>query len=203
MKLKKFVKLKPRVSRKFDSFNIKVKGKPGLKILVNQDSKLKTAVRGVFSKRGAATLAAGTAVGFGINELHNYIQSNSGCFLRKRDGEVCKVKSLSCCQPSSVRSLSFCESEPPELVDACNGFDEDKEGSCCRLCNCEHYGCLPGQKMECRRPTVAEALSHFAQGLTTSLLGWLWIPLLWLGCIAAAVILVLWLVRDKTRWQNK
>ncbi|GIY64792.1 uncharacterized protein CEXT_420531 [Caerostris extrusa] len=73
----------------------------------------------------------------------------------------------------------------------CNGFDEDVEQTCCRMCDCQFTNCLPNQTMECRRPSVGEALSHFSQSLTSnvwSFLGALMPWIYWVGCVLTGLL---------------
>ncbi|GFQ84519.1 uncharacterized protein TNCT_311261 [Trichonephila clavata] len=58
---------------------------------------------------------------------------------------VCKVKSLSCCQPEAVDKVPYCPDQQT-LGNPCNGYNEDVEKTCCRLCDCQYNNCLPHQK---------------------------------------------------------
>lgn len=191
--LKKFVLKKPKVKKVYNVYNFKVKSKAGLRSVVLKNSRLKNTISALFSKKGLYTAAGVTAVGLGISKINDYIQANSGCFMRSGE-KVCKVDTLSCCQPKEVEGMEICPHIPEFYKNTCEKFDEDKENSCCRLCDCETYGCLPGQKMECNRPTVGEALSYFAQGATISAFGWMtsMIPwwLLWgIGGLIAFIVI--------------
>ncbi|GFY38826.1 uncharacterized protein TNIN_3511 [Trichonephila inaurata madagascariensis] len=115
-----------------------------------------------FSKKAFALVTGGTLIGLGTHYVNEYIQQHSGCFLHEKGRVLCKVKELSCRQPNAVDDLPFC-SLPSLNSNVCDGFDEDAERSCCRLCDCRHQQCAPGQELKCARPTVGEALSYFAK----------------------------------------
>lgn len=149
------------VSKKFNNFKVIPKSKRGLKALVNKNDALKKTFNAVFSKKGLAVAATGTAIGAGVASVWNYIESNSGCFKKRIDGSVCKYKEFSCCQKDSLDNVDFCEGSE-KLTNVCDNFDEEKEKTCCRLCDCKYGHCLPNETMQCQRPTVADALNHFA-----------------------------------------
>jgi hypothetical protein len=176
--LKGFSKIRPRVSAKFKNFDVRVKGRKALRRMIQKDSFLRQTVKSLFSKKGILAIGATTAVGIGITKIQEYIDANSGCFLFHNDDRICKVKSLSCCQNGPVQGIEFCKEETDELERVCDQFDEDDlsaQESCCLLCDCHGYGgCLPGETMECRRPTVAEAVSFFAQNAVSGISGWIW-----------------------------
>lgn len=198
---KKFLVRKPNVARKFRVYKGSVKNVKHLDGIVKQDSALRKVISAVFSKRGLKITAASTVVGVGVSYINNYIQSNSGCFLTSNTS-VCKVRDLSCCQPDPVEGVPFC----PGIFkkNACSGFNEEKEDSCCRLCDCKYSKCLPDQTLECRRPTIGEALSHYAQGMTSGLLSYLefflkifyWVAGMGVGILA---IWLAWKMYQKTR----
>lgn len=164
---KKWVLRPAKVSRKFKPFTNTIKSAGQLSTLVAKNKALRKVINRVFSKFTVKLALGSTAVGVGISYINNYIQSNSGCFLKSHD-TVCKVKELSCCQPEAVDNLSFCALNILH-PDPCNGYDEDTEKSCCKLCDCKYQNCLPHQTMECRRPTVGEALAHYAGEITSSI----------------------------------
>lgn len=107
-------------------------------------------------------------MGYGIRSIVQYIESNLGCFLQDKES-VCKVQSLSCCQKNSVEGVPFCD-ERLGMTNVCNNFNEEVEKTCCRLCNCEYYNCLPNQTLECQRPTIGEALTYFTQNVSDTVL---------------------------------
>jgi hypothetical protein len=164
---KKFVTRRPRVSKQYRAYNLSVKNAKGLEIIINKNTRLRKLVSVLFSSKTLALAATSTVIGVGISKINDYIQSNSGCFLISND-TVCKVRALSCCQPEPVNNIAFCP-EIPLGYDPCHGYDEDKEKECCKLCSCQESDCLPHQTMECRRPTIAEALSYYAQGLSSDI----------------------------------
>lgn len=184
MMLKGFSKTKPSVPSKFKKFDIKIssksRGRKTLESMIKKNSLLRKTIDGVFSKKGLFAIGTTAAIGIGVSKIHEYIEANSGCFLQGRN-DVCKMRSLSCCQNGAVQGVEFCQ-EPVEqanqLKNVCDGFDEDDptvQESCCLLCDCRTYGgCLPGESMECRRPTVAEAISFYTQSTMSGLTGWMW-----------------------------
>lgn len=189
--------LKPvKTSRSFQRFATTAKSLNHLEAIVKKNKALKRAIGSLFNKTTAKLAVGATAVGIGVSYINEYIQSNSGCFIKSNDS-VCKVKELSCCQPDKVENVPFCSLSPLPLPDPCQGFNEDTENTCCRYCNCNVNHCLPHQTMECRRPTIAEALSHYAQRWTTSF--WQAITdmfpwLIWILSILGVVI-AMWLGR--------
>lgn len=105
----------------------------------------------------------------GSQYVNDYIKQNSGCFLYEGDEIKCKVKELSCCQPDPVPELPFCNWNLDNSF--CNGYDEEKEDSCCQFCDCQHHTCLPNQELKCRRPTVGEALTYFSDKVSDNVFG--------------------------------
>ncbi|GIY03989.1 uncharacterized protein CDAR_304831 [Caerostris darwini] len=185
----KFIPRKPRIHKAFRAFKSSAKNIKHLQTAVTGNKKLRKVVSGLFSKKGVTLAASATVLGVGVHYINNYIQSNSGCFLTQ-GSSVCKVKSLSCCQPDKVTNVNFCPDQDNQKK-ACNGFDEDVEHTCCRMCDCQFNNCLPNQTMECRRPSVGEALSHFSQSLTSnvwSFLGALMPWLYWVGCVLTGLL---------------
>ncbi|GBN83869.1 hypothetical protein AVEN_57377-1 [Araneus ventricosus] len=118
----------------------------------------------LFTTKTVVAVTAATAIGLGAEYIHQYVETNSGCFVYERGKPVCKVKELSCCQPKPVPELSYCSLTVDPNI--CDRFNEDKEGSCCRLCNCSFHECQFNQEMKCRRPTTGEALTYLTRRLT-------------------------------------
>ncbi|GFT26034.1 uncharacterized protein NPIL_17051 [Nephila pilipes] len=198
---KKWVVKRPAVVGKFKAFKSTAKSAKHLQAMVKKNKALHQVIKSVFSKKAVKVTALATVVGVGVSYIDNYIQSNSGCFLHS-GSSVCKVEALSCCQPDAVDKVSFCSNTP--VGDPCHGYDEDVEKSCCRLCDCQFYNCLPHQTMECRRPTIAEALSYYAQEMTSSVWSGLMFLVPWLVWIvgtgiALFVLWIAWYVYKKTR----
>lgn len=159
-----FVFKRIRVAKHLRPFKWVARSKRGLKNMVRNSENLKKVIHGIFSKRGLKVAAYGSIVAAGVASVWAYIESNSGCFLKRDDQPVCKVQHLSCCQKGDLDNLPFCE-ESVQNLNVCDNFDEQKEKSCCRLCDCSHFQCLPGETMECQRPTVSTALTHFAENV--------------------------------------
>lgn len=188
------------ISKRFGSFDVLTKSQKALKSLVSSNEKLKGAIKTVFSKKGLKVAAVGTLVGTGVASIWNYIESNSGCFKKKPDGTVCKYNELSCCQKGKLDNVSFCDGAQ-KLGKVCKGFNEDDEKSCCRLCDCKYVDCLPGDTMKCQRPTVAEALNHFANQVGSTVWSGIetifpWISYVLYGLVAAFVIWITSYVRS-------
>lgn len=164
----KWLRVKPKVDPKFKAFKMTSKGVDDLTLVVKKNKSLGKSIKSVFKyTRNAAVLATtSTLVGIGIYEINKYIKTNSGCFLISSKS-TCKVKELSCCQPTPVAGLHTCPQKLPDKT--CHLFDEGREGSCCRLCDCANYGCAGDQTMECRRPSVGDALSFFASNVSSSM----------------------------------
>ncbi|GFS61845.1 uncharacterized protein TNCV_3651791 [Trichonephila clavipes] len=198
---KKWVVKRPPVTGKFKAFKSTVKNVKHLQAIVKKNKALQGVIKTIFSKKAVKVTALATVVGVGISYIDNYIQSNSGCFLHS-GSSVCKVKALSCCQPEAVDKVPFCPDQT--LENTCNGYNEDVEKTCCRLCDCQYYNCLPHQRMECQRPTIAEALSYYAQEMTSSVWSAFMFLIPWLTWvvgtgIALLVIWIAWNVYKKTR----
>ncbi|GFQ65225.1 uncharacterized protein TNCT_120691 [Trichonephila clavata] len=199
---KKWVVKRPPVTGKFKAFKKTAKNVKHLQALVKKNKALQGVIKTIFSKKGVKVTALATVVGVGISYIDNYIQSNSGCFLHS-GSSVCKVKSLSCCQPEAVDKVPYCPDQQT-LGNPCNGYNEDVEKTCCRLCDCQYNNCLPHQKMECQRPTIAEALSYYAQEMTSSVWSGFMFLVPWLMWvvgtgIALLVVWIAWNVYKKTR----
>ncbi|GBN05074.1 hypothetical protein AVEN_117943-1 [Araneus ventricosus] len=155
-------------------------------------------MKGIFNRKTFKYAAVTTAVGFGISYVDNYIQSNSGCFV-KSESSVCKVKELSWCQPKVVYNVPFCSKSQPDNV--CGGFNEDQEKTCCRLCYCKYYGCLPHQTVECRRPSVGDGFANAVKSFTSTfweVLSEMFPLLYWVLGIGAGLIILL-ILFQKTR----
>lgn len=195
--IKRKFNFRPRpIARRFKQFKkMAAKTKHGLKTLVNKSPNLEKAIKVIFSKKTAAVAAAGTAVGIGISSIWDYIESNSGCFLKKTDGSVCKIREFSCCQKDPVDNVPFCDGAQA-MANACDGFDEEKEKSCCKLCDCQHLGCLPNETMQCQRPTVADALNHFSTQFGSTIWSGIenffpWISYVFYGIV---IIFIIWIL---------
>lgn len=183
------------VKKKYKPFNKTIKNANQLKPML-QNTTFKKVVTKIFSKntfKAAAAVGGVTVVGLAIDYINDYIQSNSGCFIKTKQS-ICKLESLSCCQPDPVENVSFC-SFNVQYPDPCDNFNEDVENSCCKFCDCRYHDCLPSQTMECRRPTVGEALTHFSSGLTSSIWSILNQIFPWFAWILGigATIVVIWL----------
>lgn len=156
---------KPRkVSKRFKDFNIKARSKAALSRVVAGSKKLEAVLNKLFNKKTALAVGISSAVGIGVSSIWNYIESNSGCFMKRND-QVCKVRELSCCQPDDLENVPFCPGVSPTYQNVCENFNEEQEGSCCKLCTCDAFECDGDETMQCQRPTVADALTHFAQTL--------------------------------------
>lgn len=195
-----------RVPTRFKPFKVVARTKQGLKALVTKSKKLEKAIKVIFSKKGLAVAATGTAVGVGVASIWNYIESNSGCFKRHADGSTCKYEQLSCCQKDKLDNVPFCDGAD-KMVNVCENFDADQEQSCCRLCDCQYVNCLPSETMQCQRPTVADALSHYASQFGSTL--WSGIetifPWLWYIIYFMAALFIFWIANlaRSLLWRRK
>lgn len=193
----RFLKIGPKnIPKRLKPFNVVMKSKNALKSFFKNQKALTKIADKIFTKKGlirAGTLAtAGTALGLVVDNVWSFIHTNSGCFKEKTDGTLCKVKELSCCQPLAVGGVEVCD-EVLGMVNVCDGYDESTEGSCCKNCDCDFYDCLPNETMKCQRPTVAEAVKHFASEVGMNLwsgLEWIFPWLAWLPYIAYAIVTV-------------
>jgi len=158
--------------RKFD--NVPVKNLPKMKKDKNFMNAVTNALKNHKKAIGVTVVATATTAA-AVTWIENYITSNSGCFLMS-DDSVCKMKNLSCCQPDPVENLSFCNFSVIN-PNVCQGYVDDSSKSCCLQCNCIDQACLPGQTMECRRPTVGQALSHLSDNVMSTV--WDWTSPIW------------------------
>lgn len=202
MVFKKYVFKRPRVSKTFKEFDVVVKNRSALKRMVTSKKSLKKVFKKVFSYKGLKVAGITTIVGLGVHHVMDYIQSNSGCFLKGPADSVCKVRAFSCCQKEPVHGVPFCDTSPSFMDTACDGFDEDQEKSCCRLCDCQNFNCLPNQTMECQRPTVGEALTHFGQNVAKGVWSTLTTLFPWLSYLVMALagFFFLWIASLTFKW---
>lgn len=151
-----------KILPEFKGFKKVVKNVKRLNTWVNSDSLLKKAIKKVFSKKGLKVAGATVTVGVAAHYIMEYINTNSGCFLKNGKTVVCKVRAYSCCQKDPIDNVPFCPEDSDRVYrDPCNEYDGDNDESCCKYCSCEHFDCSFGENMVCKRPTVAEALSFF------------------------------------------
>lgn len=194
---RKFGTFKPRASR-FKEFDFKVpKTKNAFKKIVRENAKLSKAVHKIFNKKTLMVVGAGAALGYGIDRIWDYVESNSGCFKKQGgDDSVCKVRELSCCQPKDSDNVGFCQGFENAYRNACQGFDEDAEGSCCKFCDCVTLNCGPGEEVRCQRPTVADALTHFTKTLGSGVWSALTAVFPWLPYVlyAIAAVAFVWIL---------
>lgn len=154
-----------KINKKYKKFDFKVKGPNKLdkiKKLIRTNKALSDAAHAIFRHKKFLTKVTGAAVivGVGAHLIHNFIQSNSGCF--KQKGElICKIEVLSCCQKERVKNLPSCGNISKNLENVCEHYDDEKKEECCELCDCVSVGCAPGEEVFCQRPGIADALTHF------------------------------------------
>lgn len=202
-KIKRYFKLED-VDPKFSTHKIVVKSLDDLNTTVAKNTKLKTVIDGVFNKKVATAGAVGAVAGGSAYGIWSFIKSNSGCFKKTGNEIKCKVKELSCCQKESVRDLPNCEGLD-HLANVCENFDEDKENSCCRLCNCSTTNCEGDEEMVCQRPTIGDALTHFSKQVGSGLWSAIETIFPWASYVLYAFlsILALWLLSLAGPWINK
>lgn len=195
-----------RANKKFKDFNVNPRSQSHLDAIVTSKPKLQRTLNAIFSKKVATTVAVGAGVTtgavIGSKMVWNYIEANSGCFRKRDNGKVCKVRELSCCQQDKLDNVNFCQ-KLDLFQNACDNYDEEQEKSCCRMCNCEDAGCEEGETLICQRPTVSDALVHYTENIGSGLLSTvtgLWSAITniftWMPYVVYAVvaILVLWLI---------
>lgn len=158
-----------QVASKFSGFKFVARGSKNVLKLAKRHKVLNKALKTIFNKKTALVAGVSGAVAIGAQYVNQYIHDNSGCFLYDRGVLQCKMKDLSCCQTGET-DVAFCDPFPTVHASICDGYDTERETSCCRLCDCQHYDCSPSQELKCRNPTVGEALSFFAKSGTKSLL---------------------------------
>lgn len=186
---------RPKVNKRFKDFKFKAKSKAALQTLVAGSKKLENVLKKLFNKKTLMAAGVSTAVGLGISSIWDYIESNSGCFMKKNDRSICKVRELSCCQRGEMDNVPSCSGISPDYNNVCDNFDEEREDSCCKLCTCEAFRCDHDETMQCQRPTVAEALTHFAQTLGSGVWSSVEAIFPWISYFlyAIGVIFALWL----------
>lgn len=189
-----------KILPKFKAYGKKLVRNVGkLNTMLKTDTLLKRAFNSVFNKNFLKRAGIAATVGVGAHLVIKYIDTNSGCFLKDTSNVRCKVRNFSCCQKNAINELPFCPEDSD--TDPCgNNFDEDKENSCCRLCSCEYYDCQPGQKLECQRPSIGEALSHFTSEALTGIAGL--IPGLDSFFYIVAGFILLWIILTLFRKQG-
>lgn len=197
MALKRWVPNRPVTYKRFEKFN-KPLGrvtKRSIRKMFKLHKKLKPTVKRIFSRKTLKIVGITSVVGYGIYQIVDYINSNSGCFL-KGPNFTCKVKAYSCCQKEAVNGVEFCDEGVLENKNICEGYDINKEESCCRYCTCDVYDCSPHETMECQRPTVGEALTHFAETLSSSVISGVQTVFPWLtyGVYVFIGFLLMWFV---------
>lgn len=193
------------VSKHFEDLKFFARSKVALETLVKSHNKLKKVVKKIFSKKGLTIAATGTIVGVGVTSIWNYIESNSGCFKKRADGSICKVREFSCCEKSKLDNVNFCDGLE-KMANVCDNFDEEKEKSCCRLCECEHADCLPNETMQCQRPTVADALNHFASQVGSTVWSGIGAVFPWISYVIYGIIAIVsfWILNTIRVWiKNK
>lgn len=187
---------KPRkVNKRFRDFKFQTKSKAALQKLVAESKKLENVLKKLFNKKTVMTVGIGSAVGIGITSIWNYIESNSGCFMKRNDQSVCKVRELSCCQQDQLDNVPFCDGFELHYQNICDNFNEEQEGSCCKLCTCDAFHCDSDETMQCQRPTVADALTHFAQTVGSGVWSTIDTIFPWLSYVfyGIGIILIIWL----------
>lgn len=187
---------KPRkVAKRFKDFKFKTKSKAALQRVVAGSKKLENVLKKLFNKKTIMAVGISSAVGIGINSIWNYIESNSGCFMKRNDQSICKVRELSCCQQDELDNVSFCPGISPTYKNLCENFNEEQEGSCCKLCTCQEFQCDTDETMQCQRPTVGEALTHFAQTLSSGIWSSVEAIFPWMSYVlyGIGIILTIWL----------
>lgn len=160
---RKWVSKKPKILNQYKKFNRAAKSIASLTSTVTKNKKLKKAIDTLFTKKNFKIAGITTVTAIGVHHIMGYVKANSGCFLKGSNSKVCKVKELSCCQKDKVDNVPFCDNMQGINDNICDGFEEDKTDSCCRLCDCSTLKCDWGQTAECKKPDIAEALSYFAQ----------------------------------------
>lgn len=156
-----------KVSKRFQDFKFKKKSKAALEHFVEGSKKLQNILKNLFNKKTVGAVVITSAVGVGISSIWDYIESNSGCFMKRNDQSVCKVRELSCCQKGELDNVPFCDGFSSHFQSACDDYKEEDD-SCCKECSCEKFHCDADESMQCQRPTVADALTHFAQSIGSS-----------------------------------
>lgn len=184
-----------KIHKTFDSFKVKAKSLADLNDRIAKNNSLRKVITHVFSKKTLAVATVSGAVAVGAASIMNYIESNSGCFKKNRDGSVCKVVELSCCQQDKLDNVPYCDGMT-HYNTACDQFDEDVEKSCCRDCTCTKIGCDENEDMQCQRPTVADALTHFAQNVSSGIWSSIETFFPWISYVVYGfgIVLAVWLL---------
>lgn len=184
-----------KVHKKYETFKTRVKSENDINVLVQRRKDFKNIIQHLFNKKTFAVAGVSSAVGIGVASIWNYIESNSGCFKRNADGSVCKVHELSCCQPGKLDNIPYCDGLK-QYSNLCDNFDEEKEDSCCKLCSCKDVGCSENEVMQCQRPTVADALTHFAENLSSGVWSGIQTFFPWVSYVVygIGIILTVWIL---------
>lgn len=151
-----------KLPSKFASYKWNLKSLKQVRRKITDNAKLRSVVGHVFSRKAALAAGFASVVGYGAASIWNYIESNSGCFKKLGGGSVCKVKELSCCQKKSLDNVPNCAGMGV-YGHVCHGYDDATEESCCKLCSCQELHCDENEELKCQKPTVADAIAHFAE----------------------------------------
>lgn len=195
--MKRNFKFRPlrKFNKDYALYKVNVKSLDNLKVIAKSKSGLQSAIGKIFNKKVFLGITIAGAIVGGMDHLWDYIEANSGCFKKLSDGSVCKVIELSCCQKNSVENIPNCPGME-SFTHACENFDEDTEKSCCKLCSCEKSICDTDVEMKCQKPTVGDALTHFANEFGSSTWSALkkifpWAPYVLYACMTLLGIWVL------------
>lgn len=185
-----------KVGKRFKDFKFQAKSKAALRMIVNGSKKLENVIKKIFNKKTVMAAGVTSVVGIGVASIWDYIESNSGCFMKRTDQSICKVRELSCCQQDALDNVPFCPGISASFKNVCDHFDEVTEGSCCKLCSCEAFQCDGDETMQCQRPSVAEALTHFAQSLGSGVWSSVEAIFPWISYVfyGIGIIFTLWLM---------
>lgn len=163
--------------------------------VITSNSKLKSVIRKVFSRKAALAAGFATVTGFSAASIWNYIEANSGCFRKLGNGSVCKVKELSCCQRNTLDNVTNCAGMSA-FGSVCDDYNDATAASCCKLCSCEELQCHDNEEFQCQKPTVADAIAHFSQKVKSGVWSAIETVFPWASYVLYAVgtMLALWLL---------
>lgn len=167
------------IFNKVPKVNPDLKSLKSLKSIPKTDFELHSHVKSLKKKslvnkllKSKLVLGGGAAVALSAIYVDGYIKGNTGCFLQSKDNTTCKLLALSCCNPYESKYVKKCDNHIIERlkinIDSCKNYNLSSV-NCCEKCNCDNHNCDEGETMSCHRATTAEAVSYFADNMTSTI----------------------------------
>lgn len=111
----------------------------------------------------------GASVGLSAVYVNQYVKDHTGCMLISKNN-TCKIIPLSCGNPYPSNFIESCSDTILKRLNvdphACKNYDP--ASSCSKQCDCKYHSCEPDEEMKCHKATVGEALTYFADNMTST-----------------------------------